>query len=183
MSGAAPQNDSQRTTLSPVLERNIHTLLERRAREDRERGMADRIADSATRIAGSMTFVTIHLFAVAGWILWNSRWSPLPKFDPSLVILAMVASVESIFLSAFILITQNRLTALSSKRADLDLQISLLSEHEITRMMDLVSAIARKMGLEESKSADIEDLKKDVAPERVLEKLEEGYRENNTPMA
>ena len=180
---AQPRPHHERTTLSPVLERNIKTLLDRRAREDRDRTVSDRIADSVTRFAGSMRFVCIHLCLVACWIVWNSPLSSLPHFDPSLVILAMAASVESIFLSTFILITQNRFTALSSKRADLDLQISLLAEHEITRLMDLVTAMAAKLGVEESRSPDLQELRKDVAPEQVLEKLEEGYREKGAPMA
>jgi len=71
--------------------------------------------------------------------------SPLPRFDPAYVILAMVASVEAIFLPAFFLITQNRMTAQANKRADQDLQVSLLAEHEITRLVTLVTAMAQQM--------------------------------------
>jgi uncharacterized membrane protein len=162
--------------LTPVLERNIQTLLERRAREEQSRGLQDKIADTVTRFTGTMTFVYIHVALVGTWIFWNSSFSPFPRFDESLVMLAMLASVEAIFLSTFILITQNRLTALANKRADLDLQISLLAEHEITRMMDLVTAMAQKMGIEDSHSPDLQHLRKDVAPEKVLDKLEESYR-------
>lgn len=74
-------------------------------------------------------------WAVYGfWILANLGWIPgVPKFDPTFVVLAMEASVESLFLSTFILITQNRMMAQADKRADLNLQISLLSEHEVNR--------------------------------------------------
>jgi uncharacterized membrane protein len=62
----------------------------------------------------------------------------------------MIASVEAIFLSTFVLISQNRMAALADKRADLDLQISLLAEHEISRIIALVTSIAERMGIEEA---------------------------------
>ena len=59
----------------------------------------------------------------------------------------MFASVEAIFLSTFVLITQNRMAAQADRRADLDLHISLLAEHEVTRLITLVSTIAERMGI------------------------------------
>ena len=74
-----------------------------------------------------MRFVMIHALLFGAWIVWNLGWIPgLPPFDPTFVVLAMVASVEAIFLSTFVLITQNRMAAMADKRADLDLQVSLL---------------------------------------------------------
>ena len=84
----------------------------------------------------------------------------------------MAASVEAIFLSTFILITQNRMAALADKRADLDLQISLLAEHEVTRLVKLVSEIAQRMGIEAANDPDLEPLKHDVHADAVLDKLE-----------
>ena len=60
----------------------------------------------------------------------------------------MFASVEAIFLSTFVLISQNRMAALADQRADLDLQISLLAEHEISRVIALATSIADRMGIE-----------------------------------
>ena len=97
----------------------------------------------------------------------------VPKFDPSFVILAMVASVEAIFLSTFILITQNRMSAAADKRAELDLQISLLAEHEVTKLAALLSAIADRLGVETDVDAEVDELKQDVAPEAVLDEIEE----------
>lgn len=99
------------------------------------------------------------------------------RFDPSYIILAMVASVESIFLSTFILITQNRMQALANERDDLSLQISLLSEHEVTRLIKLIRAMARKMGVSESRDPELSELSQDVEPEKVLEKMTETQEE------
>lgn len=66
----------------------------------------------------------------------------------------------------------NRQAQLADKRADLDLQISLLSEHEITRLITLLTAIGEKLGVEEARNPSLAPLKNDVAPEQVLEKLD-----------
>src|SRR5439155_8205220 len=117
-------------------------------------------------------FVFIHLVLFGLWILVNLPWSPLPKFDPTYVVLAMFASVEAIFLSTFVLISQNRMAEQADKRADLDLQVSLLAEHEITRLITLVSEIAKKLDIQEAYNPEIDELSKDVRPERVLDTME-----------
>jgi uncharacterized membrane protein len=158
--------------LSGVLERNIAALVERRRQEERERTLDERAAEAISRFAGSMRFVYLHLVLVGLWVAINLGLTPLPRFDPTFVVLAMVASVEAIFLSTFVLITQNRMAALADKRADLDLQISLLAEHEITRVVALVSEMAERMGIESARDPELAELSRDVEPERVLDSLE-----------
>jgi uncharacterized membrane protein len=80
-----------------------------------------------------MPFVGLHLGVYTAWIVINLGRTPgVPRFDPSFVILAMEAFVEAIFPSTFIPITQNRMQAQADRHADLNLQISLLAEHEVT---------------------------------------------------
>lgn len=163
--------------MAGVVERNIRALLERRRSEEKSKGLEDRIADGITRFSGSMMFVYIHLVIYGLWIIINLGWIPfIRKFDPTFVILAMEASVEAIFLSTFVLITQNRMAALADKRADLDLQVSLLAEHEITRLIQLVTAMSKKMGVEAARNPELDELARDVAPERVLDTMEENQR-------
>jgi uncharacterized membrane protein len=158
--------------LAPVLDRNVRALLDRQRARERERRWQDRLADRVTAFTGSLTFVYIHLALFGGWIAWNLPFSPLPRFDPSLVVLAMAASVEAIFLSTFILITQNRMQAMADARANLDLQVNLLAEHEVTRLIRLTKAIAAKLGIEDAHSTDLPELERDVAPEKVLDHIE-----------
>jgi uncharacterized membrane protein len=155
------------------LERNIAALAKRRRAEEQRANAGDRLAGAITRFAGSMWFVALHALLVAGWVLVNIGWTPLKPFDPTFVILATIASVEAIFISTFILIAQNRAAELAERRADLDLQISLLSEHEVTQLIRLVSRIADRMGIEGAHSPDVEESKRAVAPEAVLERIEE----------
>ncbi|HEU4564841.1 MAG TPA: DUF1003 domain-containing protein [Gemmatimonadaceae bacterium] len=163
---------------SRIVERNIRALLERRAEEDETKSREARIADTITRFTGSMPFVYLHLVIFGGWILINLGIVPgMRPFDPSFVTLAMVASVEAIFLSTFVLISQNRMAALADKRADLDLQVSLLAEHEVTRLLRLTAAMAERMGIAEALDPEIDELARDVEPEKVLERMEAQERE------
>lgn len=170
-SDARPKPDSD---MAQVVERNIRALLERRRNEEKREGWQQRAADAITCFTGSMKFVYIHLVVYGLWIIINLGWIPfISRFDPTFVVLAMVASVEAIFLSTFVLISQNRMAALADKRSDLDLQISLLAEHEVTHLLQLVTAMAGKMGVEESQNPELKELTRDVQPEKVLDTMEE----------
>jgi uncharacterized membrane protein len=159
--------------LAAVVERNIEALLERRRREERERSAEDRVADAISHFTGSMLFVYIHLLWIGAWVIVNLGWVPgIRPFDPTFVVLAMIASVEAIFLSTFVLITQNRMAQIADRRADLDLQVSLLAEHEVTRLIALTKEMARRMGIDEAHDPELEELAEDVAPERVLDRIE-----------
>ncbi|WP_432431288.1 DUF1003 domain-containing protein [Neorhizobium galegae] len=160
--------------MSAVLDRNINALIQRRAADQKTMSRQERIAQAMTNFAGSMPFVYLHALVFGLWILVNVGWLPvMPVFDPSLVILAMVASVEAIFISTFVLISQNRMALEDDKRADLSLQISLLNEHETTRLIAMVSAIADRLGIEtEVERHEIEEMKQNVPPEVVMEEIE-----------
>lgn len=159
--------------LSSVLARNIRTLSERRQREEENASFQERLAGAVTRFTGSMTFVYLHLVLFGFWIIANLGFVPgVPVWDPSFVILAMWASVEAIFLSTFVLIAQNRMAAAADRRADLDLQISLLAEHEITKVATLLEAVARHLDVEIEAEDELRDVKRDIAPEAVLDEIE-----------
>lgn len=174
---ATPTVDPQ-DGLASALTRNISALAERRRVEEQRAGLDQRIAGAITRFAGSMAFVGIHAVLVIAWIAVNIGWTPLPAFDPTFVILATVASVEAIFISTFILIAQNRAAEMADRRADLDLQISLLAEHEVTQLIRLTTRIAAHLGLEEAGNPELAELQRTVAPEAVLEHMEEAEAES-----
>jgi uncharacterized membrane protein len=170
---ATPPSEPLGTDMARIVERNIRALTERHRAENQARLWQDRLADNVTAFTGSMPFVFLHLGLFGLWIVWNLGWLGLKPFDASFVILAMFASVEAIFLSTFVLISQNRASAQADKRANLDLQVSLLSEHEITRLITLVSAIARKMDIDLANDPEISELSRDVLPEKVLDSIEQ----------
>lgn len=160
--------------LHNLVSRNVKTLLEARAAAARRKTRSDRIADAITRFTGSMRFVVVHAVLYGGWLLlnagavpWVKPWDPFP-----FVMLAMWASVEAIFLSTFVLISQNRMAEVQDRRADLDLQINLLAEYEITKLLALVDALAAKAGVEGLARDELEVLKQEVAPEIVLAEIQ-----------
>lgn len=157
--------------LNAVLKENIRKLREQRTARRRERSWPVRLADAVTAFAGSLLFVGLHLVIVGGWTAINLGWTPLNRFDPTFVILATVASVEAIFLSTFILISQNRMTQEADERADLDLQVGLLAEHEITRLLHLVTAVANRLEIADAQDPRLEELKRDISPEKVADEL------------
>ncbi|MBZ9661189.1 DUF1003 domain-containing protein [Mesorhizobium sp. ESP-6-4] len=160
--------------LTPALARNIEALVARRKRDARSASVEQRTAAAISSFAGSMMFVYIHLIFFGAWIALNLGVVTFIKpFDPSLVILAMLASVEAIFLSTFVLINQNRMAAEDNARADLDLQVSLLSEHETTKLIKMVEEIAKRLDVDTKGDDELKELKRDVAPEAVLDKIEE----------
>lgn len=160
--------------LTEVLDRNIQTLLEARKQQKRERTFEERLAETIGTFAGSVPFIYLHLLIYGGWLFLNSGaitavkpWDPFP-----FVMLAMIASVEAIFLSTFVLINQNRMAALNEQRADLDLQVTLLTEHELTRLIHLTDAISRKVGAHHDSPSDLDEIKRDIPPELVIERME-----------
>lgn len=170
-----------RTPYASVLGRNIEALLERRLREEEGQGWQERLAVAVSNFAGSMTFVYLHLTVLVGWIVINLRWIRLvPAWDPTFVVLAMVASVEALFLTAFILISQNRLARLSDRRADLDVQIGLLNERETTRLLGLVSAIAERLEVPIPHDDDeLSELQHAIEPEAVIDEIEAAEARQN----
>jgi uncharacterized membrane protein len=158
--------------MNRTLAQNIEAFDRRRRDSERQAGASERVSRVVTRFAGSMTFVLIHALLFGGWILVNAGAVPgLPQFDPSLVVLAMVASVEAIFLSTFVLIAQNRMAAAADRRAELDLHIGLLVEAELTRLAAITGRIADRVGVP-GDDPEFHEVTRPVDPTRVLDELE-----------
>lgn len=163
--------DHAESKVAGVVERNIAALLEHRRKEESARTLHGRVADAVTRLAGNVTFVYVNLVLVAFWFAINRGWTPIQPFDESFHLLGTVTAVEALFLSTFVLITQNRMDRLAEKRSELALQISLLSEHEVTQLVRLVARIGEKLGVQAG--AQLDEIKRDVPPEAVLERMEQ----------
>jgi uncharacterized membrane protein len=166
-----PEKDNP--ALSKVIERNIRTIIHLRTKATHERNLQDRIADVITTFSGQMIFAYVHLIWFGLWILLNTGKFGVPVFDPfPYGLLTMVVSLEAIFLSTFVLISQNRLAAETERRADLDLHIGLLTEHELTRVLQMLDAIQEKLGIVDHHESDLADLEMETKPEDVLAEIE-----------
>jgi uncharacterized membrane protein len=159
--------------LAGVIERNIHTIIHSRQVAAAQRSGEERMADTITDFSGRMYFVYFHVVWFAVWILINLGYFGIKPFDPyPFGLLTMIVSLEAIFLATFVLISQNRLSAEADRRADLDLQIGLLAEHELTRVLKMLDEIQDKMGIENDSDRELRDLEKNVHPEDVLAEID-----------
>ena len=165
----APDNPA----LSDVVERNIRTILRLRAKYAQSRNLQDRLADAITALSGRLSFVYLHIIWFGVWIVLNAGWFGIKPFDPyPYGLLTTVVSLEAIFLSTFVLISQNRLSEEADRRAELDLHIGLLTEAELTRTIKMLHAIQNKLGIECDDQTELADLEMPTSPEDVLREIE-----------
>jgi uncharacterized membrane protein len=160
-------------SLSKVLEQNIQTIAYLRLQASRARGIQERLADAITAFSGRMVFVYVHMVWFGLWILLNTGRFGIPTFDPfPYGLLTMIVSLEAIFLSTFVLISQNRFSEEAEGRANLNLQIGLLTEHEVTRVLQMLDAIQDKLGIDNHKDSELADLEVQTKPEDILAEIE-----------
>jgi len=118
---------------STVAEENIRAVARLQKKAAQQRTRLQCAADQLVGLVGRESTVAIHVVLFALWIGCNVGLGGIRPFDPfPFVFLTMVVSLEAIFLTLFVLATQNRMTMDADRRAHLDLQVNLLSEQEMT---------------------------------------------------
>src|SRR4051812_33268312 len=128
---------------------NIEKVVQLEEEEERHRSFADRFPEMIGSFAGSVAFVVCQLAFVGLWAVANSGVIPgLPAFDPfPYSLLSGVLGLESVLLTAFVLIRQNRMSLMADRRSHLDLQISLLAEKETTKIIQMLERMSQQMGI------------------------------------
>jgi len=178
MKKRSSENPQPKVCADDLTRENVQSMrrVEEAALANRSR--ADRMAAFIARFCGSMPFVWLHVLAFACWISANS-WPGLAHWDPyPFTFLTLVVSLEAIFLSSFILISQNYELRISDRRNQLDLQINLLTEQENTKMIQMLERIAKKVGADNGNDPDVRILKEDTDPEKLVAQIEQAQREN-----
>ena len=147
---------------------NIDAMVRLEQQALQRRTAADRVSDAIAGFAGTILFVGLHIAWFSLWVLINVGLLPIIRpFDPyPFALLAMIVSIEGVLLSAFVLIKQNRAGYLADRRAHIDLQVNLLTEREVTRLLRLTVGIAERLGVE-----DVERLDHAMAQSTELESL------------
>ena len=159
--------------LADIIVRNIANLSRLRQQSSQRRTLQEHLSDIITSVSGHMLFVYLHILWFGSWIVINAGWGPLPRFDPfPYGLLTMIVSLEAIFLSTFVLISQNRLSDETERRADLDLHIGLLTEHEVTRVLQMLDAIHDKLGIVNHTHSELAQLEIETKPEDVLAEIQ-----------
>jgi uncharacterized membrane protein len=136
----------------PSAQSNINTVVSLEEEALLKRTVADRISDHIASFVGSISFVVLHLVWFGVWVTINTGLLlGKLKFDPyPFALLCMLVSLEGVLLSTFVLIKQNRMSQRADQRAHLDLQINLLSEKEVTKVLQLQRMICAHLGLKEA---------------------------------
>ncbi|HET9192424.1 MAG TPA: DUF1003 domain-containing protein [Vicinamibacterales bacterium] len=158
-----------------VLRKNIRAIADLEQRALHQRSAADRMSDAITRATGSGPFVLFHIIGFSVWILLNVRILSIEPFDPfPFSFLTLIVSLEAIFLSVFVLMSQNRMTRQAEKRAHLDLQVDMLAEQELTAILRMVQGLCEKQGVEVLARDDrLEELVKETDVHTVAAALED----------
>ena len=157
------QSANGTTKLEIETRNNVLKVAEIEAAQKANRTVGEKVAEIIASFCGSMVFVYVHIVWFGGWILLNSI--PRFQFDAfPFTFLTLVVSLEAIFLSTFILISQNHETKLTEHRNHLDLQINMLAEQENTKTLELLHLIAVKVGVTYD----------DASTEALLEPVEPG---------
>lgn len=160
-------------SVEQLTQRNIEVVRQLEEAANEERTTSDRIARIVARFCGSMKFVWVHVIVFSGWITLNlipgvNHIDPFP-----FTFLTFIVSLEAIFLSTFIMISQNQDTRISDRRNHLDLQINLLSEQENTKMLLMLQAIAEKVGADIEPDEDMTVLAQETELAKVVEQIQQ----------
>ena len=158
--------------MAGVLDRNIHAIINKRKEEAQKLSWQERSAQTITKSVGSIRSVFLHAVLFSMWGICNVGLIPGLKFDPGFSILDVLISMEAIFLTIFVLINQNRMVKSDMRHSDLNLQVSLLAEHEVTHLIQLVTAIAEKLHLDKANNPELQELQKVIKPEQILDEIE-----------
>lgn len=132
------------------------------------------VAGGLTNLASNTAFFVFHVFAFFGWIIWNIGVFGLPVFDPfPYGLLTMIVSLEAIFLSIFVLMSQNRESKIGELREELTLQVNLRIEEEVTKTLHLVAGLYTRLGHTLGEDPDLKEMLRPLDPARIEREVTE----------
>jgi uncharacterized membrane protein len=140
------------------------------------RSLTERVSDIIMKIVGNIGFLVAQLIFITGWGLVNLHVIPgLKAFDPfPFGVLAVVVSSESVFLTLFVLISQSRMARQSERRSHLDLQVSMLSEQELTTILQMLQKLCQQMGVNvDSTKEEVQSFSKTTDVHKLASELEQ----------
>ena len=176
MNGIATTTQTNGNNIPTAVAQNIDQLIAKQQAEQGRRNWQVRLSDAITAFSGSMLFVWLHVAWFSMWIAVNLGLVPgVPVFDEfPFGLLTMVVSLEAIFLSTFVLVSQNRMQAIADRRAELDLHVNLLAEVEATEILKKLVRIEKRLGIPMMPGEEemLEELTQETNPVHIVEELE-----------
>jgi len=136
----------------------------------------ERVSDIITKVVGNVGFLLAQLILISGWSLVNLHLIPVVKaFDPfPFGVLALIVSSESVFLTIFVLISQSRMARQSERRSHLDLQVGMLSEQELTTILQMLQKLCQHMGVNvDSSKQEVRSFSKTTDVHKLASELED----------
>src|ERR1700683_2906820 len=129
--------------------RNIETITQIEQALLRKRNLAERMGESVARFFGSLLFIAAHILFFTCWIVINTgRFGKIAPFDPfPFSFLSLIVGIEFIFLTTFVLLNQKYQIRREEQWSHLHLQLSMLTEQEVTRNVQMLRAISQKLGI------------------------------------
>lgn len=146
-----------------------------KGRADEKRKLPERIADALTLGFGSMAFLVLNVVWFIVWIVINVGLIPgIEPFDPfPFGFLTMVVSLEAIALAIIVLMSQNRAAKIADLREEVDLEIDRMSEAELTKVLQIVSLLAEKQGIDLSRDSELHEMVQPSDHEKIEQALEQ----------
>ncbi len=140
----------------------------------RKRNFAVKIADHLTSFFGSMEFFIVNLIIFVAWILINTgQIKGMTPFDPyPFILLVTFVSLEAIILSTIVLMSQSRSGLINSLREEIHLQVNLISEREITKVLQILTKLAEKQGINLEQDEELAEMLKNIDESYIERKLE-----------
>jgi len=162
---------------------NQQTEQELKSSLDFNHSRADKIAEFITKILGSMLFLIVCMLLFMTWICWNLNFfSFLKPFDPfPFPILEMGVSIFAIVLSVSVLINQNRQGKIEKIRSQVEFEVNVRAENEITKMLNMLHEIHQRLGLDSKKDEELEAMKEQIDIKQIHQALDEMESNNSTP--
>ncbi len=145
-----------------------------KAKADAKRTILEKLADIMTSHFGSNAFLFLNVFLFVIWVLINTNQiKGISPFDPfPFSLLTMFVSLEAIILAIFVLISQNRTTKIDDLREETHLQLNLISEREVTKLMKMMALLLEKEGIDLSQDPELKKMIRPVSEEEIQKRLE-----------
>jgi uncharacterized membrane protein len=163
------------TPSTHAVSENVQRISDLEAAARRELTRSERISKAVTDFAGSLRFVVLHVVVFGGWALWNTLLPGWLRFDPyPFGLMTMLVSLEGVFLATFVLITQNRMMMHTERRDHLGLQVSMLTEQELTITLRMLRQLCENAGIpaESEQQQRVEDLMQETNVYEVMQRLD-----------
>lgn len=168
--GASPQAEVE----------SVAEVAELGQRELRDIGLSEHVAQWVTLFFGSMLFVWLHVAWFSAWILVNTGVLGITSFDEfPFTFLTMIVSLEAIFLSTFVLITQNQQNRESDRRAKVNLEVNTIAEREITKVLELLRAVHDRLGIDTTHDHQLTEMQQKTRVGDLAEQTDRAEQRNS----